>query len=354
MSRPRAKSELRRCEVTLESSGNACATKGWTPNANVATTQQSPSSQLVPDLRYNACAYARTNLLGPVLRLASLCYDALRLTGVTTLARRLSGRDGVILCYHNVVPQAADGPWDELGLHMPLPTFRRQMRWLRDHYAVVPLEELVGRLLRGRSARGVAAVTFDDGYVGVFEHAWPLLRDFGLSATVFLIANAPGREEGFWWDDPDVLRVHSTERQQHWLTTFQGDRARIVDSVVPARASWHAHQWCRPATWETIASAAASGGLQIGAHTATHRSLPALNDADLNSEDIESRDVIARRTGVAPVFFTYPYGLWNDRVRRAVRAAGYRAAFTLAPDTRTMKRDPWTLPRLNVPASIDD
>jgi peptidoglycan/xylan/chitin deacetylase (PgdA/CDA1 family) len=287
------------------------------------------------------------------LNLASVCYNALRLTGVTTVARRVTS-GGIVLCYHNVVGSNDDGAANTLGLHMPLAAFERQMRWLRDHYTVVPLEELVGRVLRGRSLRGVAAVTFDDGYVGVFEHAWPLLRDLGLSATVFIVADAPGREDGFWWDDPDVLRVYSPDQEQRWLTTHQGDRARIVESVVPTRPPWQPRRWCRPATWETIASAAGSGGLQFGVHSATHRSLPVLNDADLNREVVESRDVIQRNTGVTPVFFTYPYGLWNDRVRRAVRSAGYRAAFTLAPDNRTTKRDPWTIPRLNVPAGIDD
>jgi peptidoglycan/xylan/chitin deacetylase (PgdA/CDA1 family) len=286
------------------------------------------------------------------VRLASLCYNALRFTGVTTVARRLAG-GGIVLCYHNVVASSDGAHASKLGLHMPLVRFERQIRWLRGHYAVVPLEDIVGRVLRGRSSRGMAAVTFDDGYAGVFEHAWPLLNGQGLSATVFIVTEAPGRADGFWWDDPDVLRVYSPEQQQHWLTTFQGDRTRIVESVVPRRPAWQPHAWCRPATWEVIAKAAASG-LHIGVHSSTHRSLPALNDDDLNREVIESRDVILQRAGVAPVFFTYPYGLWNDRVRRVVQAAGYRAAFTLAPDHRTVKRDPWTLPRLNVPAGIDD
>jgi peptidoglycan/xylan/chitin deacetylase (PgdA/CDA1 family) len=56
--------------------------------------------------------------------------------------------------------------------------------------------------------------------------------------------------------------------------------------------------------------------------------------------------------GVPPQFFAYPYGLWNDRVRQAVRAAGYRAAFTL--DRANGRADAWSLPRVNIPAGIDD
>jgi peptidoglycan/xylan/chitin deacetylase (PgdA/CDA1 family) len=288
------------------------------------------------------------------MRFASLCYSALQVSGVTTLARRLS-TGGVILCYHNVVAESGVGSGGSPGLHMPLSTFERQARWLAATYDVVPLAEFVGRVARGASLRGVAAVTFDDGYDGVFEHAWPLLHHLGLSATVFVVAEAPGRDEGFWWDHPEVVRHSSPDRRRHWLTALRGDSAPIVQSLalghrplphLPPRA-------CRPAAWRTIAEAARSG-LHLGVHSATHRSLPALAEAELRREVVDSREIIRSRTGVTAELFAYPYGLWNERVRRAVRSAGYRAAFTLDGGRNATTTDPWTLPRVNVPAGIGD
>lgn len=286
------------------------------------------------------------------MRLSSFCYSALRVSGLTALARRLS-RGGVILCYHNVVAGTDAGPSDRLGLHMRLPTFERQMRWLAGTYEVVPLADLVGGWSRGASLRGLAAVTFDDGYSGVFDHAWPLLRDLSIPATVFVVAEAPGRDEGFWWDDPDVLRAHSPARHRHWLTELRGDSVTIAESVVPARRPRPPLPRCRPASWQTITEAARSG-LQLGVHSATHRSLPALDELDLRREVVDSRDIIRRRTGVTPEFFAYPYGLWNDRVRQAVRSAGYRAAFTVEDGHHAATADPWAFPRVNIPAGIED
>jgi len=284
--------------------------------------------------------------------LASLCYKALQLSGVTALARRFSS-GGVVLCYHNVVADAAAGPPDNLGLHIPLPRFERQMRWLANNYEVVSLTDLVVRVSQGRSLRGVAAVTFDDGYGGVFDHAWPLLQELNIPATVFVVAEAPGRDERFWWDDPEVLRTYSPARREHWLTALRGDSATIVASLTRARrpSPGKAPSARMPAPWETIAAAAASG-LALGVHSATHRSLPALDERDLHREVVESRDVIRRHTGVMAEFFAYPYGLWNDGVRQAVRSAGYRAAFTL--EGGDSMADTWALPRLNVPAGIDE
>ena len=286
------------------------------------------------------------------MRLGSLCYTALQLSGLTALVRQLRS-GGVILCYHNVIAQRDAGPTGYLGLHMPLRRFERHMRWLAAHYELLPLEEFVDRLSRGGSLRGVAAVTFDDGYDGVFAHAWPLLRDLGIPATVFLVAAAPGRVEGFWWDHPEVLRAYTPARHQHWLTALRGDGATIVESLSPARITSRPPPCCEPAGWETITRAVRSG-LRLGVHSVTHRSLPALDDVDLRLEVVESRDVIAHRTGVTPEFFAYPYGLWNDRVQRAVRSAGYRAAFTGQYGHNAPTTDRWALRRVNVPAGIED
>jgi peptidoglycan/xylan/chitin deacetylase (PgdA/CDA1 family) len=285
------------------------------------------------------------------LRLASLYYTALKLSGLTAIARRLQS-GGVILCYHNVVAQA-DAAGATLGLHMALPSFERQMRWLQANYEVVPLEGFVDRLSRGASLRRIVAVTFDDGYAGVFHHAWPLLRDLRIPATVFIVADAPGGDEGFWWDDPEVKRAYSPAQQRRWLTAFGGDGATILDSLGPGRRSGRPPPCCRPADWQTITDAVKSG-LQLGVHSATHRSLPALDGIHLQREVVESRDVIAHRAGVTPVFFAYPYGLWDDRVRQAVRAAGYRAALTLDYGRNTTMADRWALRRVNVPAGIQD
>jgi peptidoglycan/xylan/chitin deacetylase (PgdA/CDA1 family) len=281
------------------------------------------------------------------VRWASLSYAALRYAGLTAVARWLRS-EGVVLCYHNVVAKL-NGHAATLGLHIPSATFERQIRWLAKHYTIVPLEEFVARVLRGASLRRVAAITFDDGYAGVFEHAWPLLSDLGIPATVFLVAevHGNGREQGFWWDHAHVVRVYSPENERRWLTELRGDHAAIAGTGGLAPA------WCHPATWGTIAGAARAG-LGIGAHSATHRALPMLADHELHRELVESRDLIRRHCGVDPGFFAYPYGLWDERIRSAVESAGYRAAFTLAADPRTRKRDPWTLPRLSVPASIDD
>lgn len=279
--------------------------------------------------------------------LSRLVYSALGAFALPALARRLS-HGAVILCYHNVVeePAASSG---EPSLHLLTHAFERQMQWLVRHYQVIPLRDLVERLERRRPLRRCAAVTFDDAYVGVFRHAWPVLRELQIPATVFVVANAPAGGMPFWWDHPAVQAAATPQRRRAWLAELRGDGASILRSLGAGAAAVPSYQ--QPADWETIGQAARAG-LALGIHTSTHRALPTLSDDELTDELHSSREIVARETGSAPECFAYPYGAWDHRVRDAVRAAGYRAAVTL--DYRFIRAgtDPLSLGRVNVPAGI--
>ncbi len=239
-------------------------------------------------------------------------FHSLRTFGLAALKRRLQDA-GLVLCYHNVV-EGEEAEVGDLGLHVPRDRFERHMRWLVERYRVVPLRDFVDRLVSGCSMRSIAAVTFDDGYAGVFEHAVPILAALGIPATVFLVADAAGTRTRFWWD---------------------------------GTAS---HQ---PADWRTV-RAALGRGIELGAHSVTHPSLPTLTDAQLEDEIVGSRVIIHGATGVRPDFFAYPFGHWDARVRAVVEAAGYRAGFTLDYGLNSAAADPWALRRVNVPAGISE
>jgi|SRR6185437_1540994 len=281
--------------------------------------------------------------------LRTACYAGLVALGVPSLLRRFRAA-GVVLCYHNVLPPRNAAAAGDAGVHISFERFAAQVDWLARHYAVVPLQEFTERLRAGRSLRGLAALTFDDAYNGVFEHAWPLLSEMGLPATVFVVAERPERREAFWWDHPDLARHAAPGARERWLTELNGDADRIA-ATLPPITSVRLPASHRPAGWDAIAAAAAAG-LDVGVHSGTHRNLTRLDDAELERDIVASRELIRARAGVAPAFFAYPYGLWDARVRAAVRAAGYRGAVTLDYGLVGAHADPWALRRVNVPASI--
>lgn len=281
---------------------------------------------------------------------APIYYGGLRALGIPAATRRLQAA-GLILCYHNVVPAGENGIGGD-GIHMSCEQFERQMRWLVANYDVISLREFVERLESCASLRSTAVIAFDDGYTGVFEQAAPILHALRVSATVFLVAEAVGRSAGFWWDQPAIVASATPERRERWLTDLRGDDEAIVADAAPGgrRPLPRSH---RPAGWDTI-RAWLGKGIDIGVHSATHRSLPTLTDVELEHELTASRAIVHRATGVWPEFFAYPYGRCDSRVRGSVRAAGYRAALGLEAGLNDFRADAWCLRRINLPAGISD
>lgn len=279
--------------------------------------------------------------------LVTAFYTGLRTAGITTIAR-LARQGGAILCYHNIVVSRGGAQSGEPGLHLDVDQFRLQVSWLVAHYTVIPLVDFARRVRTGRPMRGVAAITFDDGYLGVFDIAWPILRDMGVPATVFVPTGVPAAT-GFWWDDPTVVGLTTPEQRMRWLTDLGGDATAISRAVTTRRD--HLPRTHRQASWARIARAAREG-CEIGVHSTTHRNLTLLADAELRRETEGSRLELFSRTGVHARCFSYPYGLFDSRVRDAVRRAGFETAVTLDFGLNNGLCDPLALRRMNVPASI--
>jgi peptidoglycan/xylan/chitin deacetylase (PgdA/CDA1 family) len=283
------------------------------------------------------------------MRLAPICYGGLRALGVAAVARRLR-HAGLILCYHNVVTPD-DRPAGDASLHLCVDRFAAQVRWLAEHYDVVSLRAMADHIRHGDSVRGMAAITFDDGYAGVFENAVPVLEAHRLPATVFVVAEASTAQSGFWWDHPEVTASATPRRRRRWLHELAGDAAAILADI-GGRASARLSRTRRAAPWDMIRDA--GPGIDIGVHSATHRALPMLTDEELQREIVGSRTAIHAATGIWPNVIAYPYGLSSDRVREAVRSAGYRAAFGLRAGVLRPDADVWDLERINIPAGISD
>jgi len=315
--------------------------------------ERTPVAKPVSKGRHNwhgACFTIVAGLISAKFMLRSAFYTGLVTLGVPALMRRWRAA-GVILCYHNVLPPRNARVVGDAGVHLSFERFAEQVHWLVRRYAIVPLAELVARLRGAQRLRGTAALTFDDGYDGVFAHAWPLLHDLRVPATVFVVADRPDRRDAFWWDHPDLARHTAPPDRERWLTELKGDAQSITSALSLATpAGFPASH--RPAGWDAIAAAAAGGGLEIGVHSATHRTLTRLDDGEFEREIVASREAIRVRAGVEPVLFAYPYGIWDARVRDAVRKAGYHGAVTLDYGLVGARHDPWALPRVNVPASI--
>ena len=91
-----------------------------------------------------------------------------------------------------------------------------------------------------------------------------------------------------------------------------------------------------------------AAGWELGAHTISHPDLLTVSPERLQREVVGSADAIARRFGIRPAFFCYPYGHFDGRVEDAVRRAGFLAATTTRRGLAAPGQDPYALPRISV------
>ncbi|MFH0877407.1 MAG: polysaccharide deacetylase family protein [Candidatus Omnitrophota bacterium] len=229
------------------------------------------------------------------------------LTGFATWLVHLGmqGPDAAILMYHSIGEPVEKAS----GLNVSQEVFERQMRFLRNHhYCVLSLSELV-RKLRAKekiTARTVV-ITFDDGYENNFTRAVPILKKYGIPATIFVIADYLAKEEIMYG---------------------------------------HRFQFMTP---EMLKEASDSGLIAIGSHTKSHPFLPSLEDPKrLGEELVGSKRALEKILGVAVDFLCYPVGGYDRRVQAAVRQAGYKAAVTSLLKKGSVQDDLYALKRIKI------
>ncbi|MBM7520310.1 polysaccharide deacetylase family protein [Nocardioides nitrophenolicus] len=192
-----------------------------------------------------------------------------------------------VLMYHGVDHVGRER--DPHGMFVTPANFRAQMELLLESGFVPVTEDAYLAALGGdRLPRRAVLITFDDGYQGVGEHAAPILESLGIPSVLYVpVGLLGGRAD--------------------WL----GDRLRY------------------PLLSAGEVQGLRTQGMAIGAHGLDHADLTRLGDAELLRQTQETRDTLAELLGTEVPTFAFPYGAHDARVRDAVAAAGYRAAFSV-------------------------
>jgi peptidoglycan/xylan/chitin deacetylase (PgdA/CDA1 family) len=171
-----------------------------------------------------------------------------------------------VLYYHRIADDGAT-EWT-----MPTQTFLDQMRWLRRNFELISLEETQRRMRGGVNDRPAVHVTFDDGYADNCRIAIPWLLQERVPCTYFV-----------------------TVRNARERRPFDHDLKCGVDLA--------------PNSLDEI-RAIAKAGIEIGAHTYTHRDLGKLSDPTaLNQELVVARQELGVAIGRPVRYFSFPIGL---------------------------------------------
>jgi peptidoglycan/xylan/chitin deacetylase (PgdA/CDA1 family) len=279
-----------------------------------------------------------------------------------------------ILLYHRIIDLDKLAGDDPSLVSAPPTVFGRQMRHLAQRYRVVTMEQVL-EALRGshRLPDRAVLITFDDAYRDFGEIAWPILRRYGLAATLFVPTAFPGRPQlEFWWDrlhrafltssrtkvecepigslplDTPEGRRTSLRLVQLYLKSAPHSKAKELASQLFREMGVEAPGTAKVLSWPELKELA-SDGVTLGAHTLTHPTLSRLPIEQARTEIVESREELRRELGSVLPIFAYPYGAYNEQVVDVMREEGFQAAFTCREGhNRIPGTDPLQLQRTNI------
>lgn len=296
-------------------------------------------------------------------------------------ARAREQKRPLILGYHRVVEDFASAARTENpSMLISRAMFERHVEWIARRFRIATLDE-IGQHVANQVpfTEPVAAITFDDGYRDVYEHAYPMLRQKGLPAAVFVVTDLIGTSA--WqihdklyhlvakafarWDHPrrqltgvltdlglpakEILRPRDSTRSS--LLTIsallpalaQADVTRVMDYLegsvgngtreIPESLNWPMIDEMR------------RGGITIGSHTKSHVSLPVESAATVAEELDGSKRTLEQHFGEPVAHFAYPGGQFTPAVVDALARAGYQYGYTACPHGDPRHR-PLTLERL--------
>ena len=204
-----------------------------------------------------------------------------------------------ILVYHRFAEEC-NSP-----LCMPAKTFERQMRYLKENgYHVITAEELYSFLgYRQGLPRKSVLITMDDGYRSVYNIAYPILKKYGYTATLFI------------------------------YTDFVGVSKMAI-------------------TWNQLKEMQRNG-FTIGSHTIYHSDLTKPKDGETEPEYIArvkkelygSKQIIDKKLGQDTYFLAYPFGYYDQRSIQIARDAGYKMAMSVKRGGNAFYANPLSLRR---------
>jgi peptidoglycan/xylan/chitin deacetylase (PgdA/CDA1 family) len=270
------------------------------------------------------------------------------------LFNRYTRNTATIFMLHGI---DADDDHHEGGISPGL--LRRYFDYLKKHrYRVVSLASYIKALLNHEDTYKAVIFSVDDGYRDFYLNAFPVFREYGYPATIFITSDFIEKKLFFWWDTIEYAINSTTAKEidlrfmgrgkvplndarqraemigavtRHCKTLTNKEKLNLVRGLVAqleVDISDQPSGKYEPLSWDEI-KIMQQHGIDFHPHTKTHPIISSVPVAEQREEVTISKRVIESRLDTIADIFCYPNGQWNDFTEDTIaelKAAGYIAA----------------------------
>jgi peptidoglycan/xylan/chitin deacetylase (PgdA/CDA1 family) len=270
-----------------------------------------------------------------------------------------------VLMYHDF---CADGEADATAV--TIQNARRQLEYLIRHFRVVPLRDLAKELDSRAGIRNAVALTIDDGRRNFYEFFFPLLKEFRIPATFYVVTSFIDGRDWIWTDkvlwlarqkSPSeellsgkingffkLLNRLSPQLRDQRITDLAARMNISIPELPPRRFA--------PCSWAELREMVESSLVEIGSHTLTHPILSSITDDQSWEELTKSRARIEEQVGQRVYSFCFPNGTPQDYRPTQIgqiRAAGYSSSVVATCGMLGHGADLYQIQRIGISGETD-
>ncbi|MCE5197195.1 MAG: polysaccharide deacetylase family protein [Negativicutes bacterium] len=184
------------------------------------------------------------------------------------------------------------------SLYVSAENFRAQMEYLSDNgYHTATMSAAQEMLASKKIPAKTVVLTFDDGYASFYKQAWPIMKEFDFTGTVYLVTELLDRANYLTWEETKTLT---------------------------------------------------NAGIEIGSHTQHHLDLKAISNDDQKLEISNSKKMLEEKLNISVKSFCYPSGSYSEITPQLVKEAGYTSAVIVTYGLATPEDNQFLIPRVRV------
>lgn len=204
-----------------------------------------------------------------------------------------------IILYHRIDTSPINSQY-----YVPPEKFDEEMKLLHDWgYTTITIELLIKSINEGADLppRPIL-ITFDDGHLNNYTTAFPIMKKYGFTGVLYIVANYMGADQ-----------------------YMNADQIKEM----------------------------ASAGWEVGSHSVNHLDLTSLDPERQRYEVVDSRTILEEKLGVPILTIAYPFGISNSGIIDYAHFAGYIGGMSLGFTYNQGLSNLYTLQRRDIQGNYD-